>query len=38
MEINPNFSANAKNDFMLVIRARDGDQKAYAELMQRYKD
>ncbi|HEY1063555.1 MAG TPA: sigma-70 family RNA polymerase sigma factor [Daejeonella sp.] len=38
MEINPNFSANAKNDFMLVIRAKDGDQKAYAELMQRYKD
>ncbi len=23
---------------MLVIRAKDGDQKAYAELMQRYKD
>lgn len=38
MEINPNFSANAKNDFLLVIRAKDGDQKAYAELMQRYKD
>lgn len=38
MEINPNFSANAKNDFMLVVRAKDGDQKAYAELMQRYKD
>ncbi len=38
MEINPNFSANAKNDFMLVSRAKDGDQKAYAELMQRYKD
>lgn len=38
MEINPNFSANARNDFMLVCRAKDGDQKAYAELMQRYKD
>ncbi|WP_423146348.1 RNA polymerase sigma factor [Rubrolithibacter danxiaensis] len=38
MEINPNFSANAINDFNLVIRAKDGDQKAYAELMQRYKD
>jgi len=38
MEINPNFSANAKNDFLLVIKAKDGDQKAYAELMQRYKD
>lgn len=38
MEINPNFSENAKNDIQLVIRAKDGDQKAYAELMQRYKD
>lgn len=38
MEVNPNFSANAKNDFNLVTRAKDGDQKAYAELMQRYKD
>lgn len=38
MEINPNFSANAVNDFNLVVRAKEGDQKAYAELMQRYKD
>ncbi len=38
MEINPNFSPNAKNDFNLVSRAKEGDQKAYAELMQRYKD
>lgn len=38
MEVNPNFSANAKNDFNLVSKAKDGDQKAYAELMQRYKD
>ena len=38
MEVNPNFSANAINDFNLVMRAKDGDQKAYAELMQRYKD
>ena len=38
MEVNPNFSANAVNDFNLVLRAKDGDQKAYAELMQRYKD
>ena len=35
MEINPNFSANARKDFNLVSRAKDGDQKAYAELMQR---
>ncbi|MDF3076420.1 MAG: sigma-70 family polymerase sigma factor [Sphingobacteriaceae bacterium] len=38
MEINPNFSDNAKNDILLVMRAKEGDQKAYAELMQRYKD
>ena len=38
MEINPNFSDNAKNDFLIVSRAKEGDQKAYAELMQRYKD
>lgn len=38
MEMNPNFSANAQNDFNLVSRAKEGDQKAYAELMQRYKD
>lgn len=38
MEVNPNFSDNAKNDFSYVERAKAGDQKAYAELMQRYKD
>ena len=38
MEVNPNFSENARNDFNLVIRAKDGNQKAYAELMHRYKD
>ena len=38
MEVNPNFSPNAKNDFNVVTRAKNGDQKAYAELMQRYKD
>lgn len=38
MEINPNFSTNAVNDFHHVVRAKGGDQKAYAELMQRYKD
>jgi len=38
MEINSNFTENAKNDFHLVVRARGGDQKAYADLMQRYKD
>ncbi len=38
MEINVNFSENAKNDFNLVVRARKGEQKAYADLMQRYKE
>lgn len=38
MEINANFSDNAKNDFKLVSKAREGDQKAYADLMHRYKD
>lgn len=38
MEINSNFTENAKNDFHLVIKAREGNQKAYADLMQRYKD
>jgi len=38
MEVNPYFSVNAKNDFSLVVRAKEGDQKAYAELMQRYKE
>ncbi|MEO8794973.1 MAG: sigma-70 family RNA polymerase sigma factor [Daejeonella sp.] len=38
MEVNPNFSDNAKNDFYLVEKAKTGNQKAYADLMQRYKD
>jgi RNA polymerase sigma factor (sigma-70 family) len=38
MEINANFSDNAKNDFHLVVKAREGNQRAYADLMQRYKD
>jgi RNA polymerase sigma-70 factor (ECF subfamily) len=38
MEVNANFTENAKNDFHLVVRARQGEQKAYADLMQRYKD
>jgi RNA polymerase sigma factor (sigma-70 family) len=38
MEINSNFTENAKNDFYLVVKAREGSQKAYADLMQRYKD
>ena len=38
MEINPNLSENARHDFELVNAARSGDQKAYAQLMKRYKD
>lgn len=38
MEINPNFSVNAKNDYNLVTRAKGGEQRAYEELMHRYKD
>jgi RNA polymerase sigma factor (sigma-70 family) len=38
MEINSNFTENAKNDFHLVVKAREGSQRAYADLMQRYKD
>lgn len=38
MEINSNFTENAKNDFHLVVKARNGDQKSYADLMNRYKD
>jgi RNA polymerase sigma factor (sigma-70 family) len=38
MEINKHFTENAKNDFHLVVKARQGSQKAYADLMHRYKD
>lgn len=38
MEVNNNFTENAKNDFQLVQKALDGNQRAYADLMARYKD
>src|SRR3954468_17504337 len=38
MEVNPNLSEKAQIDFKLVGEAMGGDQKAYAELMSRYKD
>ncbi len=38
MDINPNLSDKGKHDFMLVQLAEKGDQKAYAELMGRYRD
>lgn len=38
MEINTNLSEKAQKDFLLVQQATRGDQKAYADLMGRYKD
>ncbi|MGI8891913.1 MAG: RNA polymerase sigma factor [Bacteroidia bacterium] len=39
MEVNPNLSEKALHDYNLVKRAvEDGDQRAYAELMTRYRD
>ncbi|MFP4448456.1 MAG: RNA polymerase sigma factor [Bacteroidales bacterium] len=38
MELNPNLSEKAKYDYKLVKLAIDGDEQAYAELMDRYKD
>lgn len=38
MEISPNLSEKAKFDLVLVDQAMAGDQKSYAELLDRYKD
>jgi RNA polymerase sigma-70 factor (ECF subfamily) len=38
MEINENFSSKAKQDIVLVEQALQGSQKAYAELLDRYRD
>ncbi len=38
MEVNPNLSQKAIEDLDLVKRAIQNDQKAYADLMTRYKD
>jgi len=39
MEINPHLTDKARYDVDLVVAARDkGDQKAYAELVKRYRD
>lgn len=38
MEIGSNLSDKGKYDLKLVKQAIDGDQKAYAELMERYRD
>jgi RNA polymerase sigma-70 factor (ECF subfamily) len=38
MEISPNLSEKARHDYKLVKHAIAGDEKAYAELLDRYKD
>lgn len=38
MDLNPNLSEKAQQDFKLVNLAKKGDQKAYADLMGRYRD
>ena len=38
MEVNTNLSEKAQRDYLLVQKANEGDQKAYAELMDRYRD
>ncbi|HOP04708.1 MAG TPA: sigma-70 family RNA polymerase sigma factor [Tenuifilaceae bacterium] len=38
MELNQNLSDKAKFDLVLVEKAVNGDQKAYAELLDRYRD
>lgn len=38
MELNPNLSEKAQQDFILVENARKGDQRAYAELLGKYRD
>jgi len=39
MDVNPNLSDKARYDYALVLRAtKENDEKAYAELMQRYRD
>ena len=38
MEINPNFSEKAQKDYELVLSAVKGNEKAYSEILARYKD
>lgn len=38
MEVSPNLSDKAKHDYKLVKLAISGDEKAYAELLERYRD
>ncbi len=38
MEVNPELSEKAKQDLRLIYLARNGDERAFADLMNRYKD
>ena len=38
MEINPNLSEKAKQDYKLIQMAVNGDERAYGELMGKYRD
>lgn len=38
MEINPNLSENARHDIDYVNAARSGDERAFTQIMKRYKD
>ncbi len=38
MELSSNLSEKAQHDFLLVQKAREGDEKAYADLLGRYRD
>src|ERR1035437_9939489 len=38
MEVTPNLSEKAQYDYELVLQALEGDQKAYAELLGKYRD
>lgn len=38
MEVNPNLSDKAQHDYLLVRQAIAGDQKAFADLLGRYRD
>ena len=38
MEVNPGLSEKARNDLILVEKAKSGDGKAFASLMNRYRD
>src|SRR5580698_9002115 len=39
MEVNPNFSVRAREDYEFVVKAvEDGDQSAFAALLSRYRE